>query len=231
MESRDELRAREHTRTYAMAAMTGAEFRRRDACQARGPVVSTTVGASGWSVERSTWWRRERGRGRERARGGGKLGGIALGTTPNPWCDLEPLSFSLDLPRRGAAPTLRRESALSYIFPFISFSELHSYSYRCPFSNSYPSATTFRFAVPPFLVLVFRRSIRARCLASWSLYRGTEIKEFRRCDFRLGGGGSFRRDPFKTQDSELFCITSMCFNLAIRRPLCVPSKNDARFSN
>lgn len=25
-----------------MAAMTGAEFRRRDACQARGPVVSTT---------------------------------------------------------------------------------------------------------------------------------------------------------------------------------------------
>lgn len=59
-ESRNEPRAREqHTRTYAAAAaMTGAEFRRRDACRARGSEVSTTVGASGWSVEiewRGSW--------------------------------------------------------------------------------------------------------------------------------------------------------------------------------
>lgn len=74
-ESWDESRAREHTRTYAMAAVTGAGFRRRDACRARGPKVSTTVGASGWSAE-IKWrgGRRERD-GRTSKRGGGKVRG------------------------------------------------------------------------------------------------------------------------------------------------------------
>lgn len=69
-ESRDELRAREHTRTYAMAAMTGAEFRRRDACQAHAapwyrPPWVRAVGRA----ERSTSVTRKRRRGRENERG------------------------------------------------------------------------------------------------------------------------------------------------------------------
>lgn len=76
-----------------MAAMTGAEFRRRDACRARGPNVSTTVGARGWSVE-TKWRGGRRGAMKERAEEVVVGLGVALGTTPNPERSLEPLSLS-----------------------------------------------------------------------------------------------------------------------------------------
>lgn len=164
-----------------MAAMTGAEFRRRDACRARGPVVSTTGGASGSSVERSTGVGGGVTEGEKRAWGGGKLGGLAGVRLPRPTLGARsrnPYLLSLFLspprppPQGRAAPTLTQRERIIIYFPFISFSELHSYSYRCPFSNSpttiYPSTLlVLVFAVSPFVVLVFRRSIRAWCLASF----------------------------------------------------------------
>lgn len=114
-ESWDESRAREHTRTYAMAAMTGAGFRRRDACRAHGPEVSTTAGASGWSAE-IKWRGGRRGRDGEWAGDGGK--GIALGTTPNPQRSRTPSSLSQPPAETSSQPPQGALSYISLLYPF-----------------------------------------------------------------------------------------------------------------
>lgn len=109
-----------------MAARTGAGFRRRDACRARGPKVSTTVGASGWSAE-IKWRGGRRGRdGRTSERGrGGKVRGVAIGTTPNPQRSRTPSFLSQPSAETGSQPP--HTGRIIIYFPFISLSELHSY--------------------------------------------------------------------------------------------------------
>lgn len=113
------------------AAMTSAEFQRRDASRARGPKVSTGMLAHGfvpWRIcrerERETVWR---GIAAEGGVGGGgvrrRVGGVGRrvrsATTPNP--RRERFRTPIFVPQ----PPWREPPWSHYhIFPFISFSEL-----------------------------------------------------------------------------------------------------------
>jgi len=108
--------------------------------------------------------------GGERARSGGRLGGSVRHHA-------QPSAISnphLPLPRRDRQPaTLGR---IIIYFPFISFSELHSYLSLSLFRP--PPSAVSSAANARALCFSLLDSRRKRYLASRSLYRGTEIKEF-----------------------------------------------------
>lgn len=110
----------------------------------------------------------EVGGGEMEERAGGDEKGVAIGTTPNPQRSRTPGFLCQPLAETSSQPPQGALSYISLLYPFPNC----SLTYRCPFFDSYPSAS---FAVA--MILVFH-SRKKRCFASRSLYRGAEIKEF-----------------------------------------------------